>query len=84
MPEIARFYGMIIKMFFRGTEHDPPHIHVIYGDYAGLIDLSSGEMLEGDLPARAFRLIKEWHETHRSELLDMWKSQQIRKLPPLE
>jgi len=84
MPEIARFYGMVIKMFFRSTEHEPPHIHVIYGDYAGLIDFRSGEMLEGDLPSRAYRLMKEWCETYKDELLDMWKNQQIRKLPPLE
>jgi len=84
MPEIARFYGMVIKMFFRDAEHEPPHVHVIYGDYAGLIDLKTGEMLEGDLPSRAYRLIKEWHETYKGELLDMWKNQQIRKLPPLE
>jgi len=50
MPEIARFYGMVIKMFFRDGERDTPHIHVIYGDCAGLIDLETGEMLEGDLP----------------------------------
>ena len=84
MPEIARFYGMIVKMFFRDTEHDPPHMHVIYGDCAGLVDLKTGEMLEGDLPSRACRLVKEWHEKHKAELLDMWKSQRIRKLPPLE
>ena len=46
--------------------------------------MKTGEMLEGDLPSRAYRLIKEWHETHKVELLDMWESQQIRKLPPLE
>jgi hypothetical protein len=84
MPELARFYGIVIKMFFRGTEHDPPHIHVSYGDYAGLIDLRNGEMIEGDLPTRAYRLVKEWHEAHKNELLDMWNNQQLQKLPPLE
>ena len=84
MPEIARFYGMVIKMFFRSAEHDPPHIHVIYGDYVGVVDLKSGDMIEGDLPARAYRLMKEWLEAHKNELQDMWQTQQIRKLPPLE
>ena len=84
MPEIARFYGMVIKMFFRDAEHNPPHIHVIYGDFAGLIDLETGEMLEGDLPLRAFKLVKEWHGARKAELLDMWQSQRLRKLPPLE
>jgi len=84
MPEIARFYGIIVKMFFREKEHEPPHVHAIYGEYVGLLDLESGEMIEGDLPARAYRLAKEWLETHRGELRNMWQSQQIRKLPPLE
>jgi hypothetical protein len=84
MPDIARFYGMVIKMFFRKAEHNPPHIHVIYGDYTGLISLENGEMIEGDLPVKAYRLVKEWYETHKGELLDMWNSQQLKKLPPLE
>ena len=84
MPEIARFYGLIIKMFFRQKEHDPPHIHVQYGEYVGSISLDNGEMLEGDLPARAFQLAKEWRDLHKNELLEMWKSKKIEKLPPLE
>jgi len=84
MPELARFYGIVIKMFFRNTEHEPPHIHASYGDYAGLIDLRNGEMIEGDLPARAYRLVKEWYEAHKNELQDMWNNQQLQKLPPLE
>lgn len=84
MPEISRFYGLIIKMFFRDSEHDPPHIHVSYGEYAGLIDLRDGKMLEGDLPARAYRLVTEWFESHKKELNNMWNNQQLEKLPPLE
>ena len=84
MPEIARFYGMVIKMFFSNKEHEPPHIHVNYGDYAGLVDIRTGEMIEGDLPARSYRLVKEWYEAHKNELLDMWNNQQLQKLPPLE
>ena len=84
MPELARFYGLVIKMFFRDSEHEPPHIHVSYGDYAGLIDIKTGEMIEGDLPARACRLVKEWHDAHKNELQDMWSNQQLQKLPPLE
>ena len=84
MPEIARFYGLIIKMFFRNKEHDPPHIHVIYGEYTGLINLYNGEMLEGDLPARAYRLVKDWYDANKNELLEMWNKQDFKKLPPLE
>jgi len=84
MPEIARFYGMVIKMFFRNSEHNPPHIHIIYGENVGLLELATGEMLEGDLPPRAFRLANEWLTTHRDELQAMWQTQQLKKLPPLE
>ena len=84
MPEIARFYGLIIKMFFREKEHDPPHIHAQYGEYVGSINLQNGEMLEGDLPARAYHLVNEWYKKNKNELLDMWNSQQLKKLPPLD
>ena len=55
MPVIARFYGMVIKMYFRQSEHNPPHIHVIYGECVGVIDIRTGEMLEGDLSKRALK-----------------------------
>ncbi|MDR1786237.1 MAG: DUF4160 domain-containing protein [Spirochaetaceae bacterium] len=84
MPEVSRFYGMIIKMFFRKSEHNPPHIHVLYGEYAGLIDIETGEMFEGDLPVRALALAKEWAQAHKGELLEMWRTQNFKRLPPLE
>ena len=84
MPEIARFYGMIVKMFFRNSEHNPPHIHIIYSENVGLLELATGEMIEGDLPPRALRLANEWLTTHRNELQAMWQTQQLTKLPPLE
>jgi len=48
MPEVARFYGIIIKLFF--GDHPPPHFHAVYGEYVGLFDIRSLEMFEGDLP----------------------------------
>ena len=51
MPEITRFYGIVIKIFFR-NEHNPPHIHAVYGEYNGIFRIDSLEMIEGDLPAR--------------------------------
>ena len=53
MPVIARFYGMIVKMYFLGKEHNPPHVHVLYGECMGVIDIQTAEMLEGDLPSKA-------------------------------
>ncbi len=84
MPVISRFYGIVIKMYFRQAEHNPPHFHAIYGEFVGSIDIQTGEMLEGDLPRRALKIVQEWAEQHRSELLTMWDTQQITVLPPLE
>ncbi len=83
MPEIARFYGIIIKMFFKPKEHEPAHIHALYNEYVGVFDIHSFEMTEGDMPLRAQQLVKEWLGEHQDELLDMWKTQKIVKLPPL-
>ena len=83
MPEISRFYGIIIKMFFKPKEHEPRHIHAIYGENVGVFDLKTLEMTEGDLPKKAQELITEWLSKNQNELLEMWESQKIRKLPPL-
>ena len=83
MPEISRFYGIIIKMFFKPKEHEPSHIHALYGEYVGIFDLKTMEMTEGDLPIKAQGLIKEWISRNQESLLQMWDSQKLRKLPPL-
>ena len=83
MPEIARFYGIIIKMFFKPKEHEPAHIHALYNEYVGLFDIYTYEMTEGDMPIRAQQLVKEWMGEHKDELLTMWQTQKIVKLPPL-
>ena len=83
VPELARFYGMVVKMYFAQKEHNPPHIHVIYGDYMSAIDIRNLEVLEGDLPEKALNLAKEWVEEHKDELLNMWKTQEFKKIPPL-
>lgn len=82
MPVIARFYGIVIKMFFR--EHGVPHFHAVYGERNGVFALETLEMLEGDLSSRAQRLVVEWAEPHREELLRMWETQEHRSLPGLE
>ena len=83
MPEIARFYGIIIKMFFKPKEHEPSHIHALYGEYIGVFDLSTKKMTDGDLPRKAQELVEEWLSQHSDELQKMWDSQEIGKLPPL-
>lgn len=83
MPEIVRFYGIIIKMFFKPKEHEPAHIHALYNEYVGIFDLRTCEMTEGDMPLRAQQLVQEWMVEHKVALLEMWESQRIVKLPPL-
>ncbi len=83
MPEITRFYGIVIKMFFKPKEHEPSHIHALYGEYMGEFNVKTMEMLQGDLPGKAQELVREWLSMHQTELQEMWDSQHIRKLPPL-
>lgn len=83
MPEISRFYGIIIKMFFKPKEHEPSHIHALYGEYVGIFALQKMEMIEGDLPVKAQELVKDWMKIHRMALQKMWEEQNLKKLPPL-
>ena len=82
MPVIARFYGIIIKMYFK--EHGVPHFHAMYGEYNGVFDIDTLEMIEGDLPGRAVRMVREWAGQYQSELSEMWQTQVFRRLPGLE
>ena len=83
MPEISRFYGIVIKMFFKPKEHEPSHLHALYGEYVGIFDLKTLEMTVADLPKRAQEMVRDWMKQNQNELLDMWNSQNLRKLPPL-
>ena len=82
MPVIARFYGIVVKMYF--LEHGVPHFHAIYGEYVGVFDLAALTMIEGDLPVRAKRLVLAWARRYRQELTEMWKRQEYVQLPGLE
>ena len=84
MPVVARFYGIIIKMYFSQSEHGVPHFHAVYGEYNAVFNAETLEMIEGDLPPRAQRLVKEWGTQYRVELLQMWRSNEFMKLPGLE
>jgi hypothetical protein len=84
MPVISRFYGMVVKIYFAQREHNPPHFHVIYGEYMGAFDIKTLKLLEGDLPDKASGLVREWAKNYQEELLQMWNTQEFTKLPPLE
>lgn len=84
MPTVSRFYGIVIKMFFLQREHQPPHFHAIYGEYNALFAIDSLEMIEGDLPNRAVRLVREWGQRYQNDLQTMWDTQEFMQLPGLE
>ncbi len=78
MPEICRFFGIVIRMF--ATEHAPPHFHAIYGEFQITVTISDG-IVTGRFPRMALRLVLEWAELHRSELLANWNRLQDGKAP---
>jgi len=86
MPEITRFYGIVIKMFFE--DHNPPHFHAIYGEYEVLIDISTFAVFAGHLPPRALGLVIEWATQHQDELLNNWERARVQeslsKIEPLK
>ena len=86
MPTISRFFGIIIKMYFIQAEHNPPHIHVVYGEDTFSIAIKDMRILDGDNhpSPRVLSMVKEWIELHREELLEMWDTQEFHEIEPLE
>jgi len=86
MPELSRFFGIVIGIFYR--EHGPPHFHAVYGEFEAVIDIQAGTVISGELPERALGLVSEWRSDHVAELLENWelarKHQPLRRIPPLE
>ena len=71
MPEISRFLGIIILMYF--DDHNPPHFHVKYNDYRALISINELQLINGELPPRVLGLVMEWAILHKNELIENWK-----------
>jgi len=84
MPVLARFYGIIIRMYFIQKEHNPPHIHAIYNEDVAAIDFMTGDVLEGYLPPKAMSMVLEWISLNKKDLMEIWNTQEFKKLPPLE
>lgn len=86
MPEICRFYGIIIRMYFR--DHGPAHFHAWYGGDEAVIDIETATVLGGRLPSRAQSLVIEWTLLHRNDLLTAWQRaqnfEQPGKIAPLD
>jgi hypothetical protein len=81
MPEISRFYGLIIYMFF--NDHNPPHFKAKFGEFEANILIENGTILNGDLPLSKLKLVAAWAEIHKEELLAMWNSKEFHKVKPL-
>ncbi len=86
MPTISQFFGIIIRMYY--DDHNPPHFHVIYGEYEALIDINTLEIIKGQLPRRVLALTIEWSIMHRNELRQDWElailHKPLEKIEPLE
>jgi hypothetical protein len=85
MPEISRFYGLLILMNFK--DHNPPHFHVWYGEFKAIVTIENG-IVNGEMPQRALKMILEWLEIHREELLIDWslaqRGEELFKIEPLK
>ncbi len=81
MPEICRFLGITITMYF--DEHNPPHFHVRYNAYRAAFEIKTLNVISGDVPAKVRGLVEEWAEMHKEELLNMWESKDFHKIEPL-
>ncbi len=82
MPEISRFFGIVIAMYY--AEHDPPHFHARYNEWEAQVDIREGIIIRGMLPSKQARLVLAWTEIHREELLQMWETKEFRAVRPLE
>lgn len=79
MPEISRFLGIIIQIFY--DDHNPPHFHARYGDKKGTFEISSLNVMEGNLPIRVRNLVVEWGDLHKEELMEDWALAQKGHVP---
>ena len=85
MPELSRFYGISIRMYF--ADHAPPHFHALYGEEGVVIDIRRLAIIRGNFSPRAFGLLMEWASIHQDDLLAAWdqavKAQAPMKIAPL-
>ncbi len=67
MPVLSRFYGISIRMYFQQAEHNPPHIHAVYGENVAEVSLKTGDVIEGGLPPKALAMVREWISDHQGQ-----------------
>ena len=86
MPELSRFFGIVIYMYFK--DHLPPHFHAVYQEHEAQISIETGNIIVGDLPKKQTRLVQAWVELHRDELVFNYHESNkdmgtLRKIKPL-
>ena len=82
MPEISRFLGIVVYMYW--GDHPAPHFHAMYGKYEVLVEIETG-VVRGEFPKRALRAVLDWLDQHQHELMEDWALAQLRKpLTPIE
>ena len=86
MPELCRFYGIVIRM--HTPDHAPPHFHALYSGHEALVEINGLSIIRGTMPPRARRLVLEWASIHQDELMASWdraqRSETLGKIDPLE
>ena len=86
MPELSRFFEIVIRMFY--SDHEPAHFHAIYGEYEVLIEIETLSVFRGALPRRALALVLEWTALHRVELREDWQrarnGEALKEIEPLD
>ena len=85
MPEISRFLGIVISMYYR--DHNPPHFHAKYGNYEIIVFIDTG-IVKGRFPKRALMAVLDWYDLHKEELLQDWhlasEKRTLKRIKPLE
>ncbi|MHA1796037.1 MAG: DUF4160 domain-containing protein [Promethearchaeota archaeon] len=86
MPEISRFFGIVIYIFY--LDHNPPHFHAKYNEYEAIIQIESLSVIAGNLPPRALGMVMEWAAMHQEEILKNWRRaenfEKLKKIQPLK
>lgn len=82
MPELSRFFGIIIRMYVEvGGQHHAPHFHAYYGNDVAIYSLDAVTLIAGSLPTRQRRLVEAWAELHQAELITAWQRLQLGQKP---
>jgi hypothetical protein len=84
MPTISTFYGILILMHLTRKEHNPPHVHAIYGEHEATFFIENGEIFQGVFPEKGSKLVKEFVLKYQKELKEMWDTEIYRRLPPID